>query len=87
MANELLKLQNFEKLNKVAEEEWSNFNYEKKILLTRYIFKALLKNDEQGGSYRNLIYNCLDFNNDAYSFLLPGMEVKNRMDDDYDLEI
>ena len=79
------KLKSFEELDKKMREEWDNIDYEKKILLTRFVFKALLENDNKEGSYRNLLYDYLQLDNDSYSFLLPGMEVSNRMHD-YNLE-
>ena len=81
----LLKLKNNEELDRKMKEEWDNIDYEKKILLTRFVFKSLLENDNQGGSYRNLLYNHLQLDKDSYSFLLSGLEVNNRMDD-YNIE-
>ena len=81
----LLKLKNNEELDKKMREEWGNIDYEKKILLTRFVFKSLLENDNERRSYRNLLYNRLKLGKDSYSFLLSGLEVNNRMDD-YNIE-
>ena len=81
----LLKLKNNEELDKKMREEWNNIDYEKKILLTRFVFKSLLENDNKDGSYRNLLYNRLKLGKDSYSFLLSGLEVNNRMGD-YNIE-
>jgi hypothetical protein len=64
-------------LDKLAE----TCDYEMKIAVTRWVMKHIVAHAEEGGSYRYLIYDRLDFGPDAYAPLCrDGMTISNMFD-------
>ena len=53
--------------------------YETKLAVTAWVFEALIKNAEEGGSFRHLIYDHLGFNTDAYHplYVAGGQTITN----------
>lgn len=66
-----------EELDKMVE--WCD--YEMKIAVTRWVMKHIVAHAEEGGSYRYLIYDRLNFGPDAYAPLCrDGMTISNMFD-------
>jgi hypothetical protein len=66
-----------EDLDKLAE----TCDYDMKIAVTRWVMKHIVAHAEEGGSYRYLIYDRLDFGPDAYAPLCgDGMTISNMFD-------
>ena len=64
-------------LDKLAE----TCDYEMKLAVTRWVMKHIVAHAEEGGSYRYLIYDRLDFGPDAYAPLCrDGMTISNVFD-------
>ena len=57
-------------------------DYETKLAVTAWVMKNILDHANEGGSYRDLIYNRLGFKTDAYAPLLVagGLEISNEFD-------
>jgi len=59
--------------------EWCD--YEMKLAVTRWVMRHIVEHAEEGGSYRYLIYDRLDFGPDAYAPLCrDGMTISNMFD-------
>ena len=64
-------------LEKLAEE----CPHEVKLAVTQWIFKNLVEHAREGGSYRYLIYDRLDFGPEAYVPLCAdGLTISNEFD-------
>ena len=56
--------------------------YETKLAVTAWVFDAIVKHAEEGGSFRQLIYGRLGFESDAYYplYVAGGMTICNELD-------
>ena len=67
----------FLELDKLVE----SCDYDTKLAVTAWVMKHIMDHAREGGSYRYLIYDRLDFGMDAYGVLLhDGMEISNEFD-------
>lgn len=63
----------------MAESEWARTEYNKKLLITSYVFRKIYEHILEGGSFRDLIYERLGFDSDAYFELCVsgGVDISN----------
>lgn len=56
--------------------------YETRLAVTSWVFEAIVKHAQEGGTFRYLIYDRLGFNADAYVplYLAGGMTISNEFD-------
>lgn len=67
----------FEHLDKIVKECDNNT----KLAITRWVMKHIVEHARDGGSYRYLIYDRLEFGLEAYGALLDdGMTISNEFD-------
>ncbi len=63
---------------KEIEKVWNSLEYDQRLAATAYVFQKICENAKAGGTYRNLIYDRLGFDSDAYFVLLPeGRRISN----------
>ncbi|RLB87463.1 MAG: hypothetical protein DRH50_16825 [Deltaproteobacteria bacterium] len=63
---------------KEIKEVWDSLTYDQRLAATAFIFQKICEHAKTGGTYRNLIYDRLGFNSDAYLVLLPeGRRISN----------
>ena len=69
-----------EKEDCTIKEVWDSLTYEQRLAATAYVFQKICEHARSGGTYRNLIYDRLGFDQDAYSALYPeGMLISNEL--------
>ncbi len=63
---------------KEIEEVWNSLEYDQRLAATAFIFQKICEHAKTSGTYRNLIYDRLGFDSDAYFVLLPeGRRISN----------
>ena len=74
----------YDDYDKHLEELVEKCDYETKLAVTAWVFRNIVEHAKEGGSYRYLIYDRLDFGPDAYVplFEAGGMEISNEFDID-----
>lgn len=78
MTTETNVIHEFPDFEKLVE----NCDYNTKLAVTAWVFKNIVDNANEGGSFRYLIYDRLGFDLDAYVPLCEagGMEITNEFD-------
>lgn len=72
----------FDEHDKHLQSLVDNCDYETKLAITAWVFRNIVDHAKEGGSYRYLIYDRLDFGPDAYVTLFNagGMDISNEFD-------
>jgi hypothetical protein len=67
---------------KYMDEIVDKTDYETRLAVTAWVFKNIIENAKDGGSFRCLIYDKLGYKTDAYCPLLlaGGMEITNELE-------